>query len=203
MTSYTGWMMALVMVAVSACSQTVGVRDANSLPDGEVATILGGGLPNLRAVDRVSVERRPILGKSDARVAAGSHTLLIDYQPCWNSNLCGLRTVEATVVLQPGRSYEIRHRAVGCSLWRALTAIGRSAPLACRNFLWMEDRATGTVIWGDAPGRRRRLRPDSRPPAAAPERPPGTARRRRLRNHCGLQAIATYDRRMDSASGLG
>ena len=152
MKSYVCWLMVLVTIAGAGCTQAVGVREAASLPDGEVATILGGGFPNVREVDRVPVRVDLFLGKPDVRVAGGPHTLVIDYQPCWNSNLCGLTTSEATVDLEPGRSYEIRHRTAGCNLWRALTAIGRRMPIPCRNFLWMEDRSTGQVIWGDAPG---------------------------------------------------
>ena len=151
MTSSTRWLTVLFMVAITACTQPVEVREAASLPDGEAATILGGGFPNLQSVDQVSLEPHLFLGKPDARVSPGSHTLLIDYQPCWNSNLCGLTTAEASVVLQPGQTYEIRHRAAGCNLWVALTAIGRSGPIPCHNFLWIEDRATGEVIWGHAP----------------------------------------------------
>jgi hypothetical protein len=151
MKSYIGWLMVLLMIAGAGCTRSVGVREAASPPDGEAATILGGGFPNLRAVDRVPVKSGLLLGKPDVRVAAGPHTLLIDYQRCWNSNLCGLTTAEATVDLQSGRAYEIRHRAAGCSLWLAVTAIGRSKPVPCRNFLWMEDRATGRVIWGTSP----------------------------------------------------
>ena len=151
MKSYICWLTLLVMIAVAGCTQAVGVREAASLPDGDVATILGGGYPNLRSVDQVSLEPHLFLGKPDAKVSAGPHTLLVDYQPCWNSNLCGLTTAEAKVVLQPGQTYEIRHRAVGCNIWVALTAIGRSEPIPCHNFLWIEDRATGEAIWGDTP----------------------------------------------------
>ena len=145
------WLMVLVMIAGAGCSQAVGLHGAASQPDGEVATIRGGGLPNVRSVDQVPVKTGLLLGDPDVRVPAGSRTLLIDYQRCWKSNLCGLTTAEATVDLQPGRAYEIRHRTAGCSFWRALTAIGRSKPIPCRNFLWMEDRATGEVIWGETP----------------------------------------------------
>jgi len=151
MKPYICWLTMFVLFAGAGCTQAVGVRKAASLPEGEVATILGGGLPNLRSVDQVALAPDLFFGKPDVRVSAGSHTLSIDYQPCWNSNLCGLATAAAEVVLQPGQSYEIRHRTAGCSLWLALTAIGRSEPIPCRNFLWLEDRATGQVIWGETP----------------------------------------------------
>ena len=53
MKSYICWLTLLVMIAVAGCTQAVGVREAASLPDGDVATILGGGYPNLRSVDQV------------------------------------------------------------------------------------------------------------------------------------------------------
>ena len=151
MPSCSRWLTLFTLIAVSGCTQAVAVHDAASLPDDEVATILGGGFPNLRSVDQVPLEPQLFTGRPDAKIAAGSHTLLIDYQPCWNSNLCGLASVNANVVLQPGQSYEIRHRTAGCNLWVTLTTIVRSETIHCRNFLWIEDQATGEIIWGSAP----------------------------------------------------
>ncbi len=151
MFSWSRWLTLFVMITVAGCTQAVAVHDAASLPDDEVATILGGGFPNLRSVDQVPLEPHIFTVRPDAKIPAGSHTLLIDYQPCWNSNLCGLTSVGANVVLQPGQSYEIRHRSAGCNLWVALTTIVRSEAIPCRNFLWIEDQATGETIWGNAP----------------------------------------------------
>lgn len=151
MPSCSRWLALFTLIAVLGCTQAVAVHDAASLPDDKVATILGGGFPNLRSVDQVPLEPHLFTGRPDAKIPAGSHSLLIDYQPCWNSNLCGLTSVSANVVLQPGQSYEIRHRTAGCSLWVALTTIVRSETIHCRNFLWIEDQATGETIWGSAP----------------------------------------------------
>lgn len=151
MPSCSRWLALFTLIAVLGCTQAVAVHDAASLPDDKVATILGGGFPNLQSVDQVPLEPHLFTGRPDAKIPAGSHSLLIDYQPCWNSNLCGLTSVSANVVLQPGQSYEIRHRTAGCSLWVALTTIVRSETIHCRNFLWIEDQATGETIWGSAP----------------------------------------------------
>ncbi len=151
MPSCSRWLTLFTLIAVLGCTQAVAVHDAASLPDDKVATILGGGFPNLQSVDQVPLEPHLFTGRPDAKIPAGSHSLLIDYQPCWNSNLCGLTSVSANVVLQPGQSYEIRHRTAGCSLWVALTTIVRSETIHCRNFLWIEDQATGETIWGSAP----------------------------------------------------
>jgi ABC-type microcin C transport system permease subunit YejE len=35
--------------------------------------------------------------------------------------------------------------------WLTLTTIVRSETIHCRNFLWIEDQATGETIWGSAP----------------------------------------------------
>ena len=151
MPSCSRWLTLFTLIAVLGCTQAVAVHDAALLPDDKVATILGGGFPNLQSVDQVPLEPHLFTGRPDAKIPAGSHSLLIDYQPCWNSNLCGLTSVSANVVLQPGQSYEIRHRTAGCSLWVALTTIVRSETIHCRNFLWIEDQATGETIWGSAP----------------------------------------------------
>jgi len=151
MSSCSRWLTLFVLIAVSGCTQAVAVHDSASLPDDEVATIVGGDFPNLQSVDQVSLEPGLFTLRPDATIPAGSHTLLIDYQPCRNSNLCSLTSVGANVVLEPGQSYEIRHRTVGCNLWTALTAIVRSEIIPCRNFLWIEDQATGEAIWGNAP----------------------------------------------------
>ena len=151
MTSYLTWLNLLVLIVVGGCAQPIAVREAASLPDDEVATIVGGGLPNVRSVDQVPLGSRVIVRRPNARVPAGSHVLMIDYQPCSSSISCGLTSVKAKVVLQPGQSYKIRHRAAGCSFWLAVAAVARSEAKPCRNFLWIEDRASGETIWGLAP----------------------------------------------------
>ena len=87
----------------------------------------------------------------DTKIAAGPHTLVIDYQPCSNVNSCGLMSVSADVVLERGQIYEIRHFKAGCPSWATHTAFILSNETPCRNYLWIEDQITGETVWGNAP----------------------------------------------------
>jgi hypothetical protein len=145
------WLTLIGLIVFPGCSQPILVSEGASLADDKVATISGGGLPNLRSIDEESIEPNLIAGKPGTIIAAGPHTLVIDYQPCSNANSCGLTSVIADVVLEPGQFYEIRHLKAGCTLWVAVTSIARSEDTPCRNYLWIENQATGETVWGNVP----------------------------------------------------
>lgn len=145
------WLALIGLIVFPGCSQPVHLHEGAPLADDQIATILGGGFPNLRSVDDQAVAPEPIAGKPDTLTAAGPHTLVIDYQPCSNANSCGLTSVAADVVLAPGRSYQIRHLKDGCTLWVAVTSFTRIHATPCRNYLWIEDHSTGQPIWGIVP----------------------------------------------------
>lgn len=139
-------------------SRQIYAYEGASLSDDKVATVLGGGFPNLRSIDELSIKPNLIFGKPDTKIAAGPHTLVIDYQPCSNANSCGLTSVTADLVLAPGRSYKIRHLKDGCTLWVAVTSVTRRHETPCRNYLWIEDQITGETVWGNAPVNVEKLR---------------------------------------------
>jgi len=148
------WLALIGLIVFPGCSQPVHVPERASLADGKVATISGGGFPNLRSIDDQAIAPDPIAGKPDTLTAAGPHKLVIDYQPCSNANSCGLTSVAADVVLAPGGSYQIRHLKDGCTLWVAVTSFTRRHATPCRNYLWIEDQSTGQPIWGNVPAGR-------------------------------------------------
>ncbi len=145
------WLALIGLIVFPGCSQPVHVHEGASLADDKVATISGGGFPNLRSIDEQAIAPKPIAGNPDTLIAAGPHTLVIDYQPCSNANSCGLTSVAADLVLAPGRSYKIRHLKDGCTLWVAVTSVTRRHETPCRNYLWIEDQGTGQAIWRHAP----------------------------------------------------
>ena len=145
------WLILIGLIVFPGCSQPIHAYEGASLSDDKIATIVGGDFPNLQSIDEVSIEPNLIVGKPDARIPAGPHTLVIDYQPCSNANSCGLTSVTADVDLEPGQTYEIRHLKDGCTLWVAVTSLTRRQETPCRNYLWIEDQMTGETIWGDAP----------------------------------------------------
>jgi hypothetical protein len=149
--SFPVWLALSGMMALSGCSRPIDAYDGAPLADSEVATVRGGGFPNLRAVDEIAIDPDPIVGPPDARIPAGRHTLVIDYQPCSNANSCGLAAATVEVTLQPGRVYEIRHVKESCSFWDALSSFTRTHQTPCRNYLWIEDHASGETIWGQGP----------------------------------------------------
>lgn len=141
----------IAAMALAGCGGSIDAYDGSPRPDGEVATVLGGGFPNLSAIDGREIVPAPLVGRPDARVPAGRHTLVIDYQPCANANSCGLAAVTAEVVLQAQRAYGVRHERAGCTAWDALTGFARRHETPCRNYLWIADRASGEAVWGTAP----------------------------------------------------
>lgn len=141
----------VVCGALSGCSQAIDAYDGAPLPQSEVATVLGGGFPNLHAIDGRTIMPDPVVGPPDARVPAGRHTLVIDYQPCANANSCGLAAVTAEVVLQSQRAYGIYFAKRGCTAWDSLSGFTRRHETPCRNYLWIADRASGEAVWGKAP----------------------------------------------------
>ncbi len=145
------WLALIALAVVPACSQPVHISDSAPRAAETLATVSGGGFPNLRSVDGEAVPPNLVAGRPDAIVAAGGHSLVIDYQPCTDANSCALTSVTAEVVLEPGRDYDIRYRKDGCSLWVAVTAFVRKQETPCRNYLWIEDRGTGAAVWGAAP----------------------------------------------------
>ncbi len=145
------WLALIGVAVLPACSQPVHVPGAAPPAGDRLATVSGGGFPNLRSVDGVAVPPNLVAGKPAAVMAGGTHSLVIDYQPCSNANSCALASVAAEVILAPGGSYEIRHRKDGCTPWAAVSAFTRKRETPCRNYLWIEDRETGAAIWGTAP----------------------------------------------------
>lgn len=139
------------MTAPPGCTRTIDAYEGAPLPEAGLATVVGGGLPNVRAIDDTAIHPAPILGRPDARVPAGPHTLVIDYQPCSNANSCGLAAVTAEVVLRPRRAYGIHHVKEGCGVWDALTSFVRRQETPCRNYLWIADQASGEAVWGEGP----------------------------------------------------
>ncbi len=152
------WLTLIGLIVFPGCSQPIVVYAGASLADDKVATVLGGGFPNLRSIDELSIKPNLIFGKPDTKLAAGPHTLVIDYQPCSNANSCGLTSVSADVVLERGQIYEIRHSKTGCTSWLAHTAFMLSQETPCRNYLWIEDQITGETVWGNAPVNVEKLR---------------------------------------------
>lgn len=138
-------------MAASGCSQAIDAYAGPPLPDSEVATVLGGGFPHLHAVDGRTIKPDPVAGLPDARVPAGRHALVIDYQPCANANNCGLATVTAEVELGSRRAYGIHHAKEGCTVWDSLSAFTRRHETPCRNYLWIADQASGEAVWGEPP----------------------------------------------------
>jgi len=141
----------IAATALAGCSGPIDAYDGAPRPDGEVATVLGGGFPNLHAIDGREIVPDPLVGRPDARVPAGRHTLVIDYQPCANANSCGLAAMTAEVVLRARRTYGVHHETAGCTAWDALTGFARRHETPCRDYLWIADRASGEAIWGTAP----------------------------------------------------
>jgi hypothetical protein len=141
----------LGLMFLPGCSSPIDAYKGAPLPDDEVATVLGGGFPKLHSIDDLPITSDPIIGSPDARVPAGAHTLVIDYQPCFNANSCGLAAATAEVVLQRQSAYGIHHVAEGCSAWNALTSFVRERAAPCRNYLWIADQASGETVWGEAP----------------------------------------------------
>lgn len=145
------WLALIGLAVLPACSQPVYLAEGDTLVDGQSATVLGGGLPSLRSVDGEDIPPNFVAGMPDTVLAAGQHSLVIDYQPCANANSCALVSVPAEVVLEAGHRYDIRHRKFGCTLWSAVTAFTRLQEIPCRNYLWIEDHETGAAVWGTAP----------------------------------------------------
>jgi hypothetical protein len=141
----------IAAVAASGCSQAIDAYDGSPLPNSEVATVLGDGFPHLHAVDGRTITPDPVVGPPDARVPAGRHTLVIDYQPCANANSCGLAAITAEVVLESRRAYGIHHAKAGCTVWDSLSAFARRRETPCRNYLWIADQASGETVWGEPP----------------------------------------------------
>ena len=149
-----GWLALIGLAVVPACSLPLHVHDGAPVANEIPAVVSGGGFPNLRSVDGEPVPANLVAGKPDTVMAAGAHSLVIDYQPCSNANSCALASVTAEVVLAPGREYDIRHQRDGCTPWAALTGFVRKRETPCRNFLWIEERETDATVWGTAPAGR-------------------------------------------------
>ena len=142
----------LTLSTLLGCGETLTAYEGPPRPASEVATLAGGPLPQVIAVDGVRVAGEPPWAQPAIAVLPGSHLLEIRYQPCGTYNNCGLAEVVAEVELLAGRTYVARQRAEGCTFFEGLAWFwpGEEED-PCRIYLWIEETAEGRAVWGERP----------------------------------------------------